>query len=122
MRSIPLKIQCMITAAVAWALWPGGVSRSAESAEKIRLSNELTVVVAEEHSLPFVTFLLLVDAGALRDPASGAGLANLTAEGLLLGTENRSLPEINEDLDFMGADLNASCGWDYTILRLRTLL
>jgi zinc protease len=45
----------------------------------------------------------------------------MTARGLLLGTSKRNVTAINEELDFMGAALNASSGRDYTTVSLRVL-
>jgi zinc protease len=89
--------------------------------ERIDLPNGLVVLVSEEHSLPFVTLNLLVDSGAWRDPPGKAGLANLTAESLLLGTQKHPASEINEILDFMGASLEVSCGYDFAVVSLKTL-
>jgi zinc protease len=85
------------------------------------LSNRLVLLFAEEHSLPFLTLQLLVDAGSRSDPAGMEGLARLTAKGLLLGTSRRTITAINEELDFMGASLSASSGRDYSTLHLRVL-
>jgi zinc protease len=85
------------------------------------LPNHLVLLVSEEHSLPFVTFQLLIDSGSRRDPSGQEGLAYLTARGLLLGTSKRTVNRINEELDFMGASLNASAGRDYATLSLRIL-
>jgi zinc protease len=85
------------------------------------LPNGLVVLLSEDHSLPFVTFRLLMDAGARRDPQDQEGLANLTARALLLGTAKRTVLAIHEELDFMGAYLNASAAKDYTALQLKIL-
>jgi len=113
----------VIAAAMAVTLAPGsaGASGAVVPAERLDLPNGLTVVVSEEPSLPFVTLLLLVDAGGSRDSAPRSGLANLTAQSLLLGTEGRSLSEINEMLDFMGSEINTQCGLDYAALSLQSL-
>jgi zinc protease len=113
-------MNCAIAVA-AFALLAGRPSHAAISIEHIELPNQLVVLVSEEHSLPFVTLLLLADAGSWRDPPFQGGLGNLTAQSLLLGTENRSASEINEMLDFMGTDLKSSCSWDYVLLRLKSL-
>jgi zinc protease len=89
--------------------------------ERMVLPNKLVLLLSEEHSLPFVTCQLIVDAGSRQDPAGKEGLANLVAEGLLLGTSQNTVTAINEVLDFMGASLNASCGRDYATLSLRVL-
>jgi zinc protease len=85
------------------------------------LPNHLVLLVCEEHSLPFVTFQLLINSGSRRDPSGEEGLANLTARGLLLGSLNRSVNTISEEVDFMGASLNASAGKDIATLSLRIL-
>jgi zinc protease len=89
--------------------------------ERIVLPNHLVVLVSEEHSLPMVTCKVLVDAGSWRDPSGKEGLANLTARALPLGTAERTASEINRQLDFIGATLDASCGRDFATLNLATL-
>jgi zinc protease len=96
----------------AWAIAP--VHRSV-------LSNDLVVLVSEEHSLPFVTIQLLIDAGSRKDPEGRAGLAYLTARSLLLGTSKRNVDEINETLDFMGASLGAAASRDFATVSLKVL-
>ena len=85
------------------------------------LPNRLVLLVCEEHSLPFVTLQLLIDSGSRTDPPGQEGLSYMTARGLLLGTSKRTVTAINEELDFMGAALNASSGRDYTTVSLRVL-
>jgi len=85
------------------------------------LPNGLVLLVSEEHSLPVVTLKLLLDAGSRRDPAGKEGLASLTANGLLLGTAKRSAEAFNEELDSMGASLDAGAGRDYATLSLQVL-
>jgi zinc protease len=89
--------------------------------QRMVLPNHLVLLVCEEHSLPFVTFHLLINSGSRQDPSGQEGLANLTARGLLLGSLNRSVNTINEEIDFMGASLNARVGKDVATLSLRIL-
>jgi zinc protease len=89
--------------------------------QRTALSNRLVLLVCEEHSLPFVTLQLLIDSGSRKDPSGQEGLSHMTARGLLLGTSKRNVTAINEELDFMGATLNASSGRDYTTVSLRVL-
>ncbi|MGD0624222.1 MAG: pitrilysin family protein [Thermodesulfobacteriota bacterium] len=91
------------------------------SVQRMVLPNKLVLLLSEDHSLPFITCQLIVDAGSRQDPAGKEGLANLLARGLLLGTSQRPVTAINEELDFLGASLNASCGRDYATLSLRIL-
>jgi zinc protease len=89
--------------------------------ERIVLPNNLVLLVSEEHSLPFVVFQMLVDAGSRLDPLGKEGLANLTAKGLLLGTARQNANAMNEALDFMGASLTSSAGQDYAVVGLQVL-
>ena len=89
--------------------------------QRLVLSNHLTLLHAEEHSLPFVTMQILVEAGSRIDPPGKEGLAHLVARGLLLGSSRHTITALNEELDFMGASLNSSCGRDYATLNLRVL-
>ena len=95
-------------------------SQAMPPVQRTVLPNRLVLLVSEDHSLPFVTLQLLVDSGSWRDPSGEEGLAYLTAKGLLLGTSKRTVNQVNEDLDFMGASLNASSGRDYATLTLQS--
>ena len=100
---------------------PVGNLQAMPAVQRTVLPSGLVLLVSEEHSLPIVTFQLLLEAGSWRDPRGKEGLANLTAKGLLLGTSKRPVTAINEELDFMGASLHASPGRDYATLSLRIL-
>ena len=100
---------------------PDGGLQAMPPVQRTVLPNQLVLLVCEEHSLPFVTFQLLIDSGSRKDPPGEEGLAYLTARGLLLGTSKRTVTAIDEELDFMGASLNASSSRDYSTLSLRVL-
>lgn len=89
--------------------------------ERMALPNRLALVVFQDHSLPVVTFELLVSAGSWRDPQDKKGLANLTVKSILLGTKNLSFDQINERLDFIGANLEAECRKDYALAGMQML-
>ncbi len=103
-----------------WLTMPGFL-QAMPPVQRMVLTNQLVLLVCEEHSLPFVTVQLLIDSGSRRDPPGEEGLAYLTARGLLLGTSTKAVNAINEELDFMGASLSASSGRDYATLSLRVL-
>jgi zinc protease len=85
------------------------------------LENGLTLLVVERHNLPIVMVSIGMTAGSLVEPEEQAGLANLTAELLTAGTENRTASQINEEIDFVGASLGASGGIDYITVSLSVL-
>lgn len=76
--------------------------------QKITLDNGLTVYLMEQHEVPLIDVNIVVKVGAIND--SIAGLAYLTAESLPLGTEQQSKAQINEAVDFIGANISASAG------------
>jgi len=94
---------------------------AAPSVQRTVLSNQLVLLMSEEHSLPFVTLEVLIDSGSRRDPPGQEGLSFQTAKGLLLGTSKREAPAIHEELDFMGTSLDASSTRDYSAVTLRVL-
>jgi zinc protease len=113
-------VAILLLAALFACLAAGGL-QAMPPVQRTVLPNGLVLLVSEEHSLPVVTFKLLLDAGSRRDPSGKEGLASLTANGLLLGTARRSAEAFNEELDFMGASLDAGAGRDYTTLSLQVV-
>ncbi len=111
----------ILTFFLIWMGLPDGSLQAMPPVQRTVLSNQLVFLISEEHSLPFVTLQLLIDSGSWRDPQGEEGLAHLTARGLLLGTSKRTVNQVNEELDFMGASLNSSSGRDYATLSLRVL-
>jgi zinc protease len=73
-----------------------------------KLPNGLTVLVIERHKLPTVEFSLWIKTGALADPKNQPGLASFTADMLREGTRTRSSSELSNEIDGLGASLNAS--------------
>jgi predicted Zn-dependent peptidase len=76
--------------------------------QKVILDNGLTVYLMEQHEVPLIDVNIVVNAGAIND--SIPGLAYLTAESLPLGTKQLSKAEINQTVDFIGANISASAG------------
>lgn len=72
-----------------------------------KLPNGLTILVIEQHKLPTVDFSLWIKTGALSDPGNLPGLASFTADMLREGTRTRSSSQLSEQVDGLGASLNA---------------
>ncbi|KJU86615.1 peptidase M16 domain-containing protein [Candidatus Magnetobacterium bavaricum] len=85
------------------------------------LMNGLTLLHMERGNLPVVRINLLIRASKLDEPEDKAGLANLTADMLLEGTKGKSSKEIQEEIEFMGASLDASVNTDFTVISLSVL-
>jgi predicted Zn-dependent peptidase len=82
--------------------------------QKLRLGNGLSVLLVESHEVPVVQVNVVVRAGAGADPQGKPGLASLTADMLDEGAGSATALQISDEVDFLGADLSASAGWDAT--------
>ncbi len=118
-----LKLKCLIVLVFLLICvgLPDSGPRAMPRVQRTVLSNNLVLLTSEEHSLPFVTLQLLIDSGSWRDPSGEEGCSYLTARALLQGTTKRTVNQMNEELDFMGASLNSSSSRDYATLSLRVL-
>ena len=68
------------------------------------LDNGLEVIVAENHEMPVVSFRLTVDVDPVKE-GEAVGYVEATGNLLRNGTSERSKAEIDEEIDFLGADL-----------------
>jgi zinc protease len=76
------------------------------------LKNGLRVIVIEHHQTPLVAAQLMVKNGGEVDPADLSGVADMTAGLLTKGTKTRTAPQIAEEIEALGGQLNSSAGWD----------
>lgn len=70
-----------------------------------KLPNGLTINIMEQHDVPVISVSVILPAGAIYD-YDKAGLASLTATALKHGTENFTKVKLDEELDFIGADVS----------------
>lgn len=71
------------------------------------LENGLKVIVVENHKLPRVSFRVFADYDPVLEK-NAAGYVEMVGELLTKGTTNRSKAQIDEAVDFIGANLNAT--------------
>lgn len=76
------------------------------------LNNGLKILLAERHETPIVNFWLDVDAGYAADQFAAPGTARLTTSLLTSGTKTRTALEINDEIQNLGAQLNAGSNLD----------
>jgi len=79
--------------------------------EQFTLPNGLKVILVEKHTLPIVEGRLLLDAGAMREPAAKSGLASLTGSLLSEGTADMTGAEIARQMDALGARFSTAGGF-----------
>ena len=78
-------------------------------ATEATLSNGLTVLIMEDHKLPFVSVeFFMSGAGPLFESADMPGLATITAQMMTEGTKTRTSRQIAEDVEVLGAAVNVS--------------
>jgi zinc protease len=86
--------------------------------EKRQLSNGLPVWIVELHEVPVVQVNLVLKSGTADDPEGKFGVASLTTAMLTEGAGSRSSLEIADAVDYLGADLGATSGFDSSAVRL----
>jgi predicted Zn-dependent peptidase len=77
-----------------------------------KLANGLTVYLLEQHDVPVISVSAILPAGAIYDNDK-AGLASLTATALKHGTKNFTKTKLDEELDFIGANVNTYATKEY---------
>lgn len=80
-----------------------------------KLSNGLTVNLMEQHDVPLISVSAILPAGAIYD-GEQAGLAALTATALKHSTKSYTKAQIDEELDFIGAGVDAFASKEFTSL------
>ncbi len=89
--------------------------------EKTKLANGLEVWMVEQRELPMVSMNLVFKTGSSNEPDSKTGVAGITTSLVDDGTKTRSAVEIANQLQSIGANLNAGGTWDSTNVSMQTL-
>lgn len=76
-------------------------------ASTVVLDNGLTLIVVENHKLPTLSVQLYVDYDPILENEA-KGYVDMMGELLLKGTKTRTKAQIDEEIDFIGATLNAN--------------
>lgn len=71
------------------------------------LSNGLKVIIVENHKLPRISYQVSLLNDAIRE-GEKAGYISIAGDMLSRGTKNRTKQQIDESVDFIGANLNSS--------------
>lgn len=79
--------------------------------EQFQLDNGLKVILVQKHTLPVVEGRLIIDAGAMREPAAKSGLASLTGRLLSEGTGTMTGADIARAMDALGAQYSTGGGF-----------
>jgi len=97
------------------------IATGPQKPEMVTLENGIRLILRENHSSPLVAVSIHVDAGGMREGKGEAGLANLTAEMLLKGTEKKSAEEIARAFESLGTQISCSAAKSYASIDMQCL-
>src|SRR5687768_7691600 len=82
------------------------------------LANGLKIIVVENHKLPQISYQLTIDKDMMLEKEK-SGLADLTGMLIGTGTTTKTKAEIDEAVDYIGADLstNSNGGYVYSLTK-----
>ncbi|MFT4928725.1 MAG: zinc protease [Phenylobacterium sp.] len=83
--------------------------------QQLTLENGMSIYLMEQHEVPLINVNLMVKVGAIHD-GQQAGLNRLTLANMALGSQQQSKAEIEQALDFIGADLNTHGGTEMSAI------
>lgn len=89
--------------------------------KEVKLKNGLTVLVAEVHGLPLVSYALAVRGGSALDPKGKGGLASLAFGLLGEGTKKRDALSFTNAITDLGASFGVSANQDRGLLAISGL-
>jgi zinc protease len=78
--------------------------------QKFELPNQLTLLVKEDHRLPFVEFRAVFKGGVLAETAANNGTTMLLAKMLIKGTATRNAERIATEIESVGGQLDSYGG------------
>ena len=83
--------------------------------QKVQLNNGLTLLLMEQHEVPLIDMQIIVRGGALKD-GDQPGLAAMTANALMFGTQSLDKASFEDQLDFIGARVDSDAGKEFNQL------
>ena len=86
--------------------------------QKLTLTNGLRVWVLEQHEVPIVQTNLVVLSGASADVPGQFGAASMTAAMLDEGAAGKAALAVADSVEFLGAQLSTSAGFDSSAVRM----
>jgi predicted Zn-dependent peptidase len=81
--------------------------------QKVTLENGLTLYLMEQHEVPLIDISVVIKTGAIED-GEHAGLNYFTTKNLTLGTQSLTKIELDQKVDFVGADIFSSANLEFS--------
>lgn len=85
------------------------------SYEKFTLDNGLSVYLMEQKEVPLIDISVVIKAGAIED-GEQAGLNYFTARNLTLGTQSLNKDQLDQSVDFVGADIFSTANLEFVTI------
>jgi zinc protease len=89
---------------------------------ELKLANGLAVRVVQSPRLPIISVQLAVRAGRMHEPRARLGVAELTADLLVKGTQKRDAAQLAKTIDFVGGTIAADATFEATMLSCSVLV
>lgn len=83
--------------------------------EKFTLDNGLVIYLMEQKEVPLIDISVVIKAGAIED-GQQSGLNYFTARNLALGTQSLNKNELDETIDFVGADIFSTANLEFVTI------
>jgi zinc protease len=81
----------------------------------------LRILTAQVDKLPIASVIVLIDAGASKDPTGKEGIAALVASCLSEGTARYTGAELAEKFEQLGTSLESGADWDSALVKITVL-
>lgn len=82
---------------------------------QVVLDNGLTLFLMEQHEVPLIDISIVTKVGAIND-GKLAGLSQITAKNLTLGTQSLTKLALDKEIDFIGANIDSSAGAEFSTI------
>src|SRR2546428_4581189 len=116
-----IRATFLLAALAVGSILPGAAHAVGIKPTRVVTENGMTVLIADQPSLPIVTVNVLIKAGSVYDSDAKAGLSYMVASTLDEGTTTRSAVQIAEQIEFIGGELSTEGGEDSASAKLRVL-
>ena len=115
-RIVTMPIYKLIVLGALFVATEANASYKLPVYEKVSLSNGLTLYLMEQTEVPLIDINIVTKVGAVNDKKQ-AGLTQLTAGNLILGTKEKSKTELDNEIDFIGANLSSSANMEFSTIK-----
>ncbi len=112
----------LVLSLIAWvgsgcsSLQKKGSSFQLRPFQEIEFKNGMKVLLIRDHSLPYISYQMLLKTGFAEDPIARSGLTSFVGRMLVKGTKGKGASQIADELDFLGAELDVSTDADHTLI------